>query len=131
MVIVNMDECVNEYLFSPPSSSPHSRTLFLFHKGAGASFAGYDGAEAVLVKAKANIEANPDNRCCKYLLQLKNSGKLDEMSPDELSKLFLCAKTGLDNVESGLGCYAMGPKDYEDFDFFFGDGLPVAFLFLW
>ena len=88
--------------------------------GAGASFNGYADADAVLAKATENLKACPDNRCCKYILQLKESGKLDEMSAEDLSKLFLCAKTGLDNVESGLGCYAMGPKDYEDFGFFFG-----------
>jgi hypothetical protein len=87
--------------------------------GAGASFTGYENADAVLAKATENLAAYPDNRCCKYLLNLKESGKLAEMSPEDLSKLFLCAKTGLDNVESGLGCYAMGPKDYEDFGFFF------------
>jgi hypothetical protein len=88
--------------------------------GAGASFTGYENADAVLAKATENLAAYPENRCCKYLLNLKESGKLAEMSPEDLSKLFLCAKTGLDNVESGLGCYAMGPKDYEDFGFFFG-----------
>ena len=88
--------------------------------GAGASFAGYADSDAVIAKATENLAAYPENRCCKYLLQLKESGKLAEMSPEDLSKLFLCAKTGLDNVESGLGCYAMGPSDYEDFGFFFG-----------
>lgn len=87
--------------------------------GAGASFSGYENNEAVIAKAKANLEAYPENRCCKYLLELNEAGKFNDMSPDDLSKLFLCAKTGLDNVESGLGCYAMGPKDYEDFGFFF------------
>jgi creatine kinase len=87
--------------------------------GAGASFAGYADSDAVIAKATENLAAYPENRCCKYLLQLKESGKLAEMSPEDLSKLFLCAKTGLDNVESGLGCYAMGPSDYEDFGFFF------------
>ena len=88
--------------------------------GAGASFSGYENNEAVIAKAKANLEAYPDNRCCKYLLELHEAGKFNDMTPENLSKLFLCAKTGLDNVESGLGCYAMGPKDYEDFGFFFG-----------
>jgi creatine kinase len=87
--------------------------------GAGASFSGYENNEAVIAKAKANLESYPENRCCKYLLKLHEDGKFNDMSPEDLSKLFLCAKTGLDNVESGLGCYAMGPKDYEDFNFFF------------
>ena len=88
--------------------------------GAGASFSGYENNDAVIAKATENLAAYPENRCCKYLLELNEAGKFNDMSPEDLSKLFLCAKTGLDNVESGLGCYAMGPKDYEDFDYFFG-----------
>jgi hypothetical protein len=70
--------------------------------GAGASFTGYENADAVLAKATENLAAYPENRCCKYLLNLKESGKLAEMSPEDLSKLFLCAKTGLDNVDFGF-----------------------------
>ena len=123
--------CAVSFLFT--LSIPHSSLLplifftriffgviFQLHQGAGASFNGYEDSAGVLAKAEANLAAYPENRCCKYILQLKNEGKLDSMSAEDLSKLFLCAKTGLDNVESGLGCYAMGPKDYEDFDFFFG-----------
>jgi protein-arginine kinase len=32
---------------------------------------------------------------------------------------FKCVKTGLDNHDSGLGCYAMTPKDYTTFGAFF------------
>lgn len=35
-------------------------------------------------------------------------------SPD-LMAFSKCIKTGLDNSDSGLGCYAMTPKDYSKF----------------
>ena len=100
--------------------------------GAGASVE----PETVIAKATENLAANPDNRACKHLLALKAAGKLDEvrgwslatrhhcssphqhtytthlpwllqLSEDLKTNLYLCAKTGLDNVDSGLGCYAM------------------------
>ncbi len=90
--------------------------------GAAASI---DGAaptlDVVIAKATANLAAYPDNRCAKYLLELHAEGKFTDgsLSEEDLGKLFKCARTGLDNVESGLGCYAMEPADYDKFSFFF------------
>ena len=41
------------------------------------------------------------------------------LSPSKLDELALCAKSGLDNVDSGLGCYAVDPKNYDEFAMFF------------
>jgi len=49
---------------------------------------------------------------------MKNEGTLPTEAKD-LARLYACAKTGLENVDSGLGCYAMDPKDYDDLALFF------------
>ena len=85
--------------------------------GAGAS-AGEITADTVASKAEEVLAANPDNRCVKYLLEMKNEGSLPTEAA-ELAKLYACAKTGLENVDSGLGCYAMAPSDYDDLSVFF------------
>ena len=37
----------------------------------------------------------------------------------EKQRLFKCAVTGLENEDSGLGCYAMDPADYDVFAAYF------------
>ena len=74
---------------------------------------------AVIDRAFLVNKRYPDNRCVKYLLELKEDGTLDGMDPEDLAKLIKCAKTGLENFDSGLGCYAMEPADYDRFAFFF------------
>jgi len=61
----------------------------------------------------------PDNRAVKHLSALAKSGALDQFSPEELNTLYLCARTGIENPDSGLGCYAMNPEDYDKFAVFF------------
>ena len=87
---------------------------------AAAAASSFDVA-GMVTSAAAALEANPGNRCAKYLVQLSDEGKYAEMSAENLAKLYACAKTGLVNTDSGLGCYAMAPSDYEDFNFFFGE----------
>ena len=41
------------------------------------------------------------------------------LSLDKLEQLKLCAKSGLENVDSHLGCYAVDPKNYDEFATFF------------
>jgi len=53
------------------------------------------------------------------LVALKEAGKLDAISPEDLAGLYACAKTGLENEKSGLGCYAMAPGDYDKYSDFF------------
>jgi hypothetical protein len=87
--------------------------------GASASFAGFDNGDAVLAKAAEIFAEHPENRCVKHLLALKEDGTLDAMSAEDLNGLFLCAKTGIENPDSGLGCYAMAPEDYDKYAVFF------------
>jgi hypothetical protein len=75
--------------------------------------------DALIEKAKEILAANPDNRCVKHLVALKEAGKLDAMSPEDLAGLYACAKTGVENEKSGLGCYAMAPGDYDKYADFF------------
>ena len=41
------------------------------------------------------------------------------LSGAQLSQLALCAKSGMDNVDSALGCYAVDPANYDEFATFF------------
>eukprot|EP00286_Rhodomonas_abbreviata_P002539 CAMPEP_0181347946 /NCGR_PEP_ID=MMETSP1101-20121128/34146_1 /TAXON_ID=46948 /ORGANISM="Rhodomonas abbreviata, Strain Caron Lab Isolate" /LENGTH=461 /DNA_ID=CAMNT_0023460187 /DNA_START=71 /DNA_END=1453 /DNA_ORIENTATION=+ len=68
-----------------------------------------------LTKLEAIKESHPDNLCCKYLTrELFNS-----YTPEEQKVLYNCARTGVENEDSGVGAYAMTPSDYETFSKFF------------
>jgi hypothetical protein len=57
----------------------------------------------------------PENRTAKYLTrQVFNS-----FSPEQQEFLYRCAKSGVENPDSSLGCYAMRPNDYREFSAFF------------
>ena len=80
---------------------------------------GGEPLEAAMKKAAAILKKYPDNRSLKHLLQLHKAGALAKLSADDLAGLYACAKTGLENEDSGLGCYAMAPNDYDKYcDFF-------------
>jgi len=64
-------------------------------------------------------KTNPNNLCVKYLLQLHAKNKLEAIDTGLLKRLLRCTATGIDNPDSGLGCYAMAPADYDDLNFFF------------
>lgn len=69
-------------------------------------------------KAKQVFAEKPENRCAKYLTQ--NLDYIDTLETDEKKAAFYaCVKTGLDNPDSGLGCYAQRPSDYDEFAPFF------------
>ena len=42
-----------------------------------------------------------------------------KLDPQQQSRLLKCLKTGWENPDSGLGCYAMAPSDYDEFAPFF------------
>ena len=44
---------------------------------------------------------------------------MQELEDSQIAQLALCAKSGLDNPDSGLGCYAVDPKNYDEFAMFF------------
>jgi len=60
-------------------------------------------------------KSNPDNRCAKYLTK----DLFLSYTPEQQEILYKCAKTGIENPDSGLGAYAMTPDDYMTFSKFF------------
>jgi creatine kinase len=76
-------------------------------------------AEELASKARSAFAAHPDNRCAKVLVSLAESGELQQLSFSALKQLTKCAASGLENPDSGLGCYAMSPADYDELNFFF------------
>ena len=68
-------------------------------------------------RAATVLSGNPGNLCAKHLATLSKSGSIS--SAEVLSRLEKCCLTGLENPDSGLGCYAMAPQDYDDLAFFF------------
>jgi len=65
-----------------------------------------------IAKIKA---ANPGNRCTKYLTK----EYVDSLTEEQQTVFYRCVRTGIDNEDSGLGCYAMKPSDYDEFAPFF------------
>jgi len=108
----------------------------------------------LVIKCGEILNKNPDNRCCKYVMDylstaegksLSKEGKINSFafSKHEAHKrtimvkattaistnhfptlsdymvFYKCIKTGIDNPDSGLGCYAMTTTDYTKFSGFF------------
>ena len=88
-------------------------------KSSGKLEFGKEPLETAMKKAAAILKKFPDNRAMKHLLALHKSGALAKMSQADLAGLHACVKTGLDNEDSGLGCYAMAPGDYDKYSDFF------------
>lgn len=53
--------------------------------------------------------------CAKYLTR----DIFLSYSPEQQEILYRCARSGVDNADSGLGAYAMRPNDYKEFSAFF------------
>lgn len=75
--------------------------------------------EHIQTKAKELVESNPGNRCAKYLVHPDVKAEIEKLSFDDFCTFVKCIRTGLENADSGLGCYAMKPSDYTTFKFFF------------
>jgi len=65
------------------------------------------------------IKDNPGNRCVKYLSDAKVQKGFENLNASDKLAFLKCINTGIKNPDSGLGCYAMPPSDYETFGFFF------------
>jgi len=72
-------------------------------------------ADELETAAAALRESNPGNRAAKYFDKAHYEGLSDE----DKEVFYKCIKTGFDNADSGMGCYAMTPKDYTTFAPFF------------
>jgi len=72
----------------------------------------------LLHSAKAVRRKHPQNKTAKALCALE-TWITNEISDDGLKRLEKCVRSGLDNGDSGIGCYAMQPSDYDDLSPFF------------
>ena len=68
--------------------------------------------------AKLSVE-NPDNIC----LQVFDPEYYASLSDEDKAGLRLCMNSGVENVDSGMGCYACQPSDYDRFKPFFSKAL--------
>merc|ERR1711935_285793 len=68
-----------------------------------------------LAKIEANKVSNPDNLACKHFDVEYYNGLSDEEKPAFL----MCVNSGVENADSGMGCYAMQPADFDRFNPFF------------
>jgi creatine kinase len=65
------------------------------------------------------LKEYPENRCAKYAVQCLECDKINSLSNDDLFTFYQCIRTGIENKDSSLGCYAMTPDDYAKFNHFF------------
>eukprot|EP01052_Picozoa_sp_SAG31_P021679 SAG31_NODE_1688_length_7528_cov_14.515143_6_plen_991_part_01 len=63
--------------------------------------------------------ANPDNIC----LNVFDADYYASLSDEDKTGLRLCMNSGVENVDSGMGCYACQPSDYDKFKPFFSKAL--------
>jgi len=80
----------------------------------GTGSAATDYSETLATIAKVAAE-NPGNRAMKYF----DKDAFAKLADDKKATFIKCVRTGFENPTSGLGCYAMAPNDYEEFNFFF------------
>jgi protein-arginine kinase len=66
------------------------------------------------------VTKNPDNIC----LNTYDAEYFNSLDSEELKYAFLaCLASGIENPDSGMGCYAMQPDDYDRFKPFFSKAL--------
>mmetsp|Transcript_33649 Transcript_33649/g.77652 ORF Transcript_33649/g.77652 Transcript_33649/m.77652 type:complete len:399 (-) Transcript_33649:478-1674(-) len=75
--------------------------------------------EELIAQCESILAEQPGNRCCIYAKDYVLSDEFKALSNDECITFYNCIKTGIDNHDSGLGCYAMTPDDYSKFGGFF------------
>jgi len=82
-------------------------------------FATEEGIQEIVDKCNTILVEHPGNRCCKYLIAYVKTDEFKGLSESDQATLWKCVRTGIDNEDSGLGCYAMTPDDYSKFAGFF------------
>ena len=103
-----------ETKFSNPATHTVEGTLDVCYGKKPRAKLSFD-VDAFFERAAKVRDEHPGNRCVKYLTR----ELFDSFSADEQETLYRCARTGVENADSGLGCYAMTPSDYETFSGFF------------
>ena len=83
----------------------------------GGAGAGQDlsSDEGVAARVGAIQKSNPENRMAKHFDVEYYKG----LGDDEKKGLVQCCRSGLENPDSSMGCYAMQPADYDRFKPFF------------
>jgi len=71
--------------------------------------------ESVLTTLEGIRKTNPDNRACKYMTR----ELFFSYPPEQREILYKCIKSGVENPDSGIGCYIMSPNDLKEFSKFF------------
>ena len=74
-----------------------------------------NSADDVAAKVEAIRASNPENRMAKHFDVEYYKG----LGDDEKKGLVQCCRSGLENPDSSMGCYAMQPADYDRFKPFF------------
>ena len=85
----------------------------------GAAEPAEDKIEEVTASAKTARAASTDNLCAKNILDEEVQAWMKTLTPEKMAELALCMKSGLDNLDSGIGCYAVSPQNYDEFAMFF------------
>ena len=68
-----------------------------------------------LAAIEANKKSNPDNLACKNFDVEYYNG----LSAEDKPAFLACVNSGAENADSGMGCYALQPADYDRFKPFF------------
>jgi creatine kinase len=71
--------------------------------------------DALFAKVEEIKKAEPGNRCTKYL----ERSMFEALDAAGKKTFWGCVRTGIENPDSGMGCYAMTPTDYSTFSTFF------------
>jgi len=93
---------------STPSSSSSAASITPSITTGSSSSAEYT---AELQRIAAIKKSHPTNRAIKYF----DEKWFLNLSPQAQKRMIAIIRTGIDNVDSGLGCYAMTSTDYEEF----------------
>ncbi|KAG1668635.1 hypothetical protein FOA52_002488 [Chlamydomonas sp. UWO 241] len=71
--------------------------------------------DKAIAQLKDILKTNPGNRAAKFF----NQEYYDSLTPELQDRLMRCLRSGTYNADSGVGCYAMQPEDYDDLRGFF------------
>ena len=77
------------------------------------------GGDDVCAKIAKLAAENPDNIC----LNTFDADYYNSLSDDDKPAFLKCLNSGIENVDSGMGCYACQPEDYDRFKPFFAKAL--------
>lgn len=73
-------------------------------------------AADIIAKLAANLKTNPDNLCANTF----DEAYFNSLPEDQKADFIKVVKSGAENADSGCGCYAMKPEDYDRFAPFLG-----------